>query len=270
MVALKFKVARFLWKLHYIVGLKIYRNPTFAYLGIMLKKSVKSILFFLSCNKLLQMSHLVAPSILSGDFAHLADDIEMLNKSDADWIHVDIMDGVFVPNISFGFPVIEAIKKYASKPLDVHLMIINPDRFISQFKDVGADHLIVHFEACTHLHRTIQTIKQKGMRAGVAINPHTTVNNLDAIIQDIDQLLIMSVNPGFGGQTFIERTYRKIEFARNLIEKTSAQTLIEVDGGVNLTNAQKLINAGAHVLVAGSFVFNSHHPTETITALKGI
>ena len=214
------------------------------------------------------MSHLIAPSILAGDFANLAKDIKMLNKSDADWIHVDIMDGVFVPNISFGFPVIEAIKKYATKPLDVHLMITEPDRYIHRFKDAGADYLIVHLEACTHLHRTIQEIKRTGMKAGVAINPHTAVNNLEAIIQDIDQLLIMSVNPGFGGQKFIDHTYRKIELARNLIEKSAAKTTIEIDGGVNLTNAPKLIEAGAHILVTGSFVFGSDNPTKTIWDLK--
>lgn len=216
------------------------------------------------------MSHLIAPSILSGDFANLGRDVEMLNKSGADWIHVDIMDGVFVPNISFGFPVIEAIKRHTSKPLDVHLMIIKPDRYISRFKEAGANNLIVHFEACTHLHRTIQAIKQEGMRAGVAINPHTAVNNLEAIIQDIDHLLIMSVNPGFGGQKFIEHTYRKIELARNLIEKTGSETIIEVDGGVNLTYAPKLIAAGADVLVAGSFVFGSDDPTRTIADLKEV
>ncbi len=216
------------------------------------------------------MSHLIAPSILSADFANLAKDIEMLNKSDADWIHVDIMDGVFVPNISFGFPVIKAIKRYSSKPLDVHLMIIEPDRYISQFKASGADSLIVHIEACTHLHRTIQAIKKEGMRAGVAVNPHTAVNNLEAIIQDIDQLLIMSVNPGFGGQKFIEHTYRKIALARNLIEKVGTHTKIEVDGGVTLTNAPQLLAAGAHILVAGSFIFGSDNPTASISALKGI
>ena len=216
------------------------------------------------------MSHLIAPSILSADFANLAKDIEMLNKSDADWIHVDIMDGVFVPNISFGFPVIKAIKRYSSKPLDVHLMIIEPDRYISQFKASGADSLIVHIEACTHLHRTIQAIKKEGMRAGVAVNPHTAVNNLEASIQDIDQLLIMSVNPGFGGQKFIEHTYRKIALARNLIEKVGTHTKIEVDGGVTLTNAPQLLAAGAHILVAGSFIFGSDNPTASISALKGI
>lgn len=216
------------------------------------------------------MSHLIAPSILSGNFAYLGKDIEMLNNSDADWIHVDIMDGVFVPNISFGFPVIKAIKKLTTKPLDVHLMIIKPERYISRFKEAGVDHLIVHLEACTHLHRTIQAIKQEGMRAGVAINPHTAVNNLEAIIHDVDQLMIMSVNPGFGGQKFIENTYQKIELARNLIEKTGANTKIEIDGGVNLTNAPKLLAAGAHILVAGSFIFGSDNPSETISALKKV
>ncbi|MGC1633295.1 MAG: ribulose-phosphate 3-epimerase [Gelidibacter sp.] len=216
------------------------------------------------------MSHLIAPSILSGDFANLGKDIEMLNNSNADWIHVDIMDGVFVPNISFGCPVIKAIKKLAKKPLDVHLMIIKPERYIQRFKEAGADNLIVHFEACPHLHRTIQSIKQEGMRAGVALNPHTAVNNLEAIIQDIDHLMIMSVNPGFGGQKFIAQTYQKIELARNLIVKTGAHTKIEVDGGVNLTNAPKLIAAGAHIMVAGSFIFGSANPIETICALKEI
>ena len=216
------------------------------------------------------MSHLIAPSILSGNFSNLREDVEMLNNSAADWIHVDVMDGVFVPNISFGFPIIKAIKKYSSKPLDVHLMIIDPDRYIKKFKEAGADHLIVHLEACTHLHRTIQTIKQEGMRAGVAINPHTAVNNLEGIIQDIDHLLIMSVNPGFGGQKFIEHTYQKIELARKLIERFNATTKIEVDGGVNSINAPKLLSAGADILVSGSFIFESANPSETISDLKGI
>lgn len=216
------------------------------------------------------MSHFIAPSILSGDFANLKKDIDMLNKSDADWIHVDIMDGVFVPNISFGFPVMEAIKKYTSKPLDVHLMIIKPDRYISQFKEAGASNLIVHIEACVHLHRTIQAIKLEGMKASVALNPHTALNNLEDIIQDIDQVLIMSVNPGFGGQKFIEHTYRKIEHTRNLIEKSGSKARIEVDGGVNLSNASKLIEVGADILVAGSSVFCSDNPKNTISALKRI
>ena len=216
------------------------------------------------------MSHLIAPSILAGDFANLKRDIEMLNSSAADWIHVDIMDGVFVPNISLGFPVLEAINRYAIKPLDVHLMIIKPDRFISRFKDTGASNLIIHFEACTHLHRTVQNIKQEGMRAGVAINPHTSLNNLEAIIGDIDQVLIMSVNPGFGGQTFIEHTYRKIDQTRNLIDKSGSKALIEVDGGVNLLNAIKLIELGADILVAGSSIFKSSNPIKTIDNFKAM
>lgn len=216
------------------------------------------------------MSHLIAPSILAGDFANLKRDIEMLNSSVADWIHVDIMDGIFVPNISLGFPVLEAINRYALKPLDVHLMIIKPDRFISRFKDTGASNLIIHFEACTHLHRTVQNIKQEGMRAGVAINPHTSLNNLEAIIGDIDQVLIMSVNPGFGGQTFIEHTYRKIDQTRNLIEKSGSKALIEVDGGVNLLNAIKLIELGADILVAGSSIFKSSDPVKTIDNFKAM
>lgn len=216
------------------------------------------------------MSHLIAPSILSGDFAHLAEAIEMLNNSDADRIHVDVMDGVFVPNISFGFPILKAIKKYASKPLDVHLMIIKPERYIDQFKDAGAHTLIVHYEACTHLHNTLSAITSEGMKTGVAINPHTAINNLDAIIQEIDQLLIMSVNPGFGGQKFIEESYRKVEVARHLIESRGAQTKIGVDGGVNLNNAPRLIQTGADLLVAGSFVFGSHNPTQTIADLKAL
>ena len=216
------------------------------------------------------MSHLIAPSILSGNFANLAKDIEMLNKSDADWIHVDIMDGVFVPNISFGFPVLEAIKKLTSKPLDVHLMIIKPESYISRFKEAGASNLIVHIEACAHLHRTIQAIKLEGMQAGVALNPHTAVNSLEDIIHDVDQVLIMSVNPGFGGQKFIEHTYRKIELMRNLIDKTGSKARIGVDGGVDLTNAKKLVELGADILVAGSSVFGSNNPTKTIAALKAI
>ena len=216
------------------------------------------------------MSHLIAPSILSGDFANLIKDIEMLNNSDADWFHIDIMDGVFVPNISFGFPVLEAINRHTLKPLDVHLMIVDPDKYIKQFKKAGANILTVHAEACTHLHRTIQAIKQEDMSAGVSLNPHTAVNDLEDIIQDIDLVLIMSVNPGFGGQKFIENTYRKIERTRNLIEKNGSKAKIEVDGGVNLTNAPRLIEAGADVLVAGSFIFGSDDPEATIRALKNV
>ncbi len=194
----------------------------------------------------------------------------MLNRSDADWIHVDIMDGVFVPNISFGFPILEAIKKHTSKPLDVHLMILKPDRYIGRFKEAGANNLIVHLEACSHLHRTIQAIKLEGMRVGVALNPHSVVNNLEAIISDIDQVLIMSVNPGFGGQKFIEHTYRKIEYTRNLIVKSGSKAQIEVDGGVNLLNAVKLMDIGADILVAGSSVFGSADPTKTIAAFKAV
>ena len=214
------------------------------------------------------MSHLIAPSILSGNFANLIDDIQMLNKSKADWFHIDIMDGVFVPNISFGFPVMEAIRRHTEKHMDVHLMIVEPDRYISRFKEAGADTLTVHSEACIHLHRTVQAIRQEGMKAGVALNPHTPVSSLVDIIGDLDLLLIMSVNPGFGGQKFIEHTYRKIEEARNLIEKTGSKAKIEVDGGVNLDNAGKLVQTGADVLVAGSFVFGSDDPSATIEALK--
>lgn len=216
------------------------------------------------------MSHLIAPSILSGDFSNLITDIEMLNESRADWFHIDIMDGVFVPNISFGFPVMEAISKHTLKPMDVHLMIVDPDRYISNFKKAGANILTVHIEACKHLHRTIQAIRQEDMHAGVSLNPHTAVNDLEDIIQDIELVLIMSVNPGFGGQKFIENTYRKIERTRNLIEKTGSKAKIEVDGGVNLDNAPGLIEAGADVLVAGSFVFGSDNPTDTIAKLKDV
>lgn len=221
-------------------------------------------------NQLNSMSTIIAPSILAGDFANLSKDIEMLNNSEADWIHVDIMDGIFVPNISFGFPVLEAIKKLSTKPLDVHLMITDPQRYISRFKEAGASNLIVHIEACTHLHSTIQSIKRQGMMVGVALNPHTAVNNLDAIIHDINHVLIMSVNPGFGGQEFIEHTYRKIEQARELIIKSGSKALIEVDGGVKLSNAEKLIKAGADILVAGSSIFNSSNPTATIASLKAL
>lgn len=211
---------------------------------------------------------IIAPSILAADFANLQRDIEMVNESQADWFHIDIMDGVFVPNISYGMPVLEAINRYAQKPLDVHLMIVDPDRYISTFKKLGSKILTVHFEACTHLHRTIQAIKQEGMKAGVAINPHTPVSVLEDIIQDIDLLLIMSVNPGFGGQFFIENTYKKVMQAKELINSFNSRALIEVDGGVSTKNAKKLIEAGADALVAGSFVFNSDNPKEAISSIK--
>ena len=211
---------------------------------------------------------ILAPSILAADFGNLQRDVQMINQSQADWFHIDIMDGVFVPNISYGMPVLEAIGKYAQKPLDVHLMIIDPDRYISTFKKLNSQILTVHYEVCTHLHRTIQSIKNEGMKAGVALNPHTPVSVLEDVIQYVDLVLIMSVNPGFGGQSFIENTYKKISQAKDLILKNNSQAIIEVDGGVNNNNARKLIDAGAEALVAGSFVFNSENPLQTIKELK--
>jgi len=216
------------------------------------------------------MSHLIAPSVLAADFANIQRDFEMINKSEADWFHIDVMDGVFVPNISFGMPVISAMKKHAKKPLDVHLMIVNPDQYISTFKKIGADILTVHYEACTHLHRTLQAIKAEDMKAGVALNPHTPVHLLEDVINDIDLVCIMSVNPGFGGQSFIENTYDKVKQLKELINKKGASTLIEIDGGVNIHNAKALIDAGADVLVAGSFVFKSDKPEVTIQELKSV
>lgn len=214
------------------------------------------------------MSVIIAPSVLSADFANLQRDVEMINKSKADWFHVDIMDGMFVPNISFGFPVVKALKKHAHKPLDVHLMIVDPDRYLADFKEAGADILTVHLEACTHLHRTISAIKQLGMKAGVALNPHTSPGLLKEVIADIDLVCMMSVNPGFGGQKFIENTYAKTAELKELILSKNSPALIEIDGGVNQDNASKLIDAGAGVLVAGNFVFSSADPTETIAKLK--
>ena len=216
------------------------------------------------------MKHLIAPSILSADFANLQSDIEMINQSEADWFHVDVMDGVFVPNISFGFPVITAIKHHAKKPLDVHLMIVDPDRYLQQFKDAGAAILTVHYEACTHLHRTVAAIHELGMKAGVAINPHTPISVLEDILPQIDIVCIMSVNPGFGGQKFIENTYQKITKLRTLAKQLNTEVLIEIDGGVGHQNALALIKAGADVLVAGNAVFGAQNPMEMITELKKI
>ncbi|SHO60391.1 ribulose-phosphate 3-epimerase [Algoriphagus zhangzhouensis] len=216
------------------------------------------------------MNPLIAPSILAADFANIQKEVEMLNSSEADYIHVDIMDGIFVPNISFGIPVTEAIYKHAKKPLDVHLMIQNPDQYLEAFRKAGAAVISVHYEACSHLHRTLQAIKQLGAKAGVAINPHTPVELLVDVLEDIDVVIIMSVNPGFGGQKFIENTYSKVKRLKSLIQENGADTQIEIDGGVNLENAPKLLSAGADILVAGSFVFSSPDPILTIAELKSI
>ncbi|MDP3468250.1 MAG: ribulose-phosphate 3-epimerase [Daejeonella sp.] len=216
------------------------------------------------------MKHLIAPSVLSADFANLQTDIEMINRSQADWFHIDIMDGVFVPNISFGFPVLKAIQKHASKPLDVHLMIVDPDRYLLDFKKAGAENITVHIEACTHLHRTLHAIKDLGCRAGVAVNPHTPVTLLEDILEDIDLICLMSVNPGFGGQKFIENTYKKIRTLRSMASGRNDTLLIEIDGGVSNQNALKLIHAGADVLVAGNAVFSATDPISEISALKNL
>jgi ribulose-phosphate 3-epimerase len=213
---------------------------------------------------------LIAPSILAANFGNLQRDIEMINQSDAHWFHLDIMDGVFVPNISFGMPIINAIAEHATKTLDAHLMIIDPDRYIKTFADLGVDYLTIHYEACHHLHRTLQAIKKEGMKAGVALNPHSNINLLEDTINDIDLVCIMSVNPGFGGQSFIENTYSKVEKLKKMIIKKNASTLIQIDGGVTNKNAKQLAEAGADILVAGSYIFRSENPTETIVALNNL
>jgi ribulose-phosphate 3-epimerase len=216
------------------------------------------------------MNPIVSPSLLSANFNELSKDIEMINQSDADWFHLDVMDGVFVPNISFGFPIISHINKLAKKPLDVHLMIVDPDRYIKDFKKAGADYLVVHYEACSHLHRTIQSIKAEGMKAGVSLNPHTSVDLLEDVLGDLDLVLLMSVNPGFGGQKFIENTYNKIEKLRAMADRINPDLIIEIDGGVDSSNAKELVEKGANALVAGSFVFKSDNPSNTISNLKNL
>jgi len=216
------------------------------------------------------MKHLIAPSLLAADFSNLKKDVEMINQSEADWFHLDIMDGVFVPNISFGIPILESIKPLAKKPFDVHLMIVQPERYIETFKNAGADLFNVHYEASTHLHRTVQTVHDAGMKAGVTLNPHTPVSVLEDIVSELDLVLLMSVNPGFGGQKFISNTYDKVEQLKELVLRKNSRALIQIDGGVDNTNAAQLVEKGADVLVAGSYVFKSSNPEQTIAGLKNL
>ncbi len=232
------------------------------------KRNGNSSFLFIFVQIYITMTHLLSASILNADFIHLEREIEMINQSECDWFHLDIMDGVFVPNISFGFSIIEQINKYAQKPLDVHLMIVQPDKYLDRFHDSGAKILTVHYEACIHLHRTIDSIKSLGMKAGVSLNPHTPVSVLEDIIKDVDLVLLMTVNPGFGGQKFIENSYNKIEKLRQLISEKKSKALIQVDGGIDIFNAHKLVFSGVDVLVVGSYIFKSENPSEAITKLK--